>query len=118
MLRCWTFLWMPLLLRQLQAHHSQVKVDNIENVGRNEPDPFERQYTKPRCMRMAAWADVCVYDNVCWNGEFWIFFDKYASRDPLRAGTIISTDDMVLQTQSAFLSAQCRVCPDSTLLLC
>ena len=35
--------------------------------------------TAVRCVTMAAWGDVCVYDNVCYDGSTWLFLDPNAT---------------------------------------
>jgi hypothetical protein len=41
------------------------------------------------CHRMSAWGDVCVYDNVCFDGTHWLFLDD-AGVDRVEAATVVT----------------------------
>jgi hypothetical protein len=39
------------------------------------PPSAEVPLSSVRCHRMAAWGDVCAYENVCFDGSLWLFLD-------------------------------------------
>lgn len=49
-----------------------------------------------KCYRMGAWGDVCVYNNICFDGSFWTFLDPTSENVNLGAPpTVFGRRDML-----------------------
>lgn len=70
-------------------------------------------FTRHSCTRsMGTWGEVCVYHDVCWDGESWLVLKEDGERDHRTAGMHRGTDDQVLQRAVSLLSIRvsCLLC--------
>jgi hypothetical protein len=59
---------------------SSVSVD-VRGGGGAGMSAEEERVTRRRCLRMGSWGDVCVYDNVCFDGRVYYFLEESGGRN-------------------------------------
>jgi hypothetical protein len=58
-----------------------VREDTIADAGKEESAAASEGLTRRRCMRMGAWGDVCVYENLCFDGNVYYFLEEEGGRN-------------------------------------
>lgn len=96
----------PLAARKSASDHAFSTVEGRRRLG--APDSL---LTTVKCRRMGSWADVCVYENTCWDGQYWYFFEEGGLKD-WQAENVdnvkVADDDMVRAAQSSLPCESCR----------